>query len=81
MEPLPNYAIKFDATKVFTDSSAAKVLAMNKQDLVRTENIGVKYHFVKQSISGSNVFMRNVLSNDSLANILTKILDFSAILQ
>ena len=73
--PLPNNKVVLEATAIYIDSLAAKVLAQNKQVSARTKHIDLKYHFVKTALKNGKVVLHDVAPKDNPANMLTKVID------
>ena len=72
--PWPEREVKFEATPIKIDSTAATALAMSKQVSARSKHIDLKYHFVKAALGSGLIVLNDVASKDNPADMLTKIL-------
>ena len=58
------------------DNTACMAYAKNPQDYKKSKHIDVKYHFVRERIAAGEIVIEYVASEDQLADILTKPMDF-----
>ena len=76
-KPWPKEERKFETTEVYMDSDAAFSILLNKQASATIKHIPLKFHFVKNCIARGEVVLLSLLSKENIADMLTKILDFS----
>ncbi len=77
----PERGINFEPTTVKIDSSAAKVLALNKQVSAGDKHIDLKYHYVKAASKSNIIILKDVKSNNNTADMLPKVFDLPTILR
>jgi len=60
------------AIEIFSDSQSAKKLAENSGYQRRTKHIDVRYHFLREKIKVSDIFITYLPTDQMLADVLTK---------
>ncbi|MCO5552218.1 hypothetical protein L7F22_005730 [Adiantum nelumboides] len=66
------------ANTIYTDSQSALAVAKNPVFHARTKHIEVHYHYVKERLSGGEISLAYVPTQDNLADLFTKALSREA---
>lgn len=77
--PWTREEVKFPATEVYTDSSAANAIALNKQVSARIKHIPLKFQYVKSAIASDEIEILSIPTKDNTADILKKIVNLSTL--
>ena len=67
--------IKFNATNIFIDSTAAISMATNDQVSARNKHIELKIHHVRALLKNKTIILSYVPSKENAADLLTQVLD------
>ncbi len=57
---------------IHEDNRAASLIARNESSTRRTKHIDVKYHHIKDLVDSNRICIKDISSNDQLADIFTK---------
>jgi len=66
--------ISIDPVKINADSTGAIKTAENPIESERTKHFDIRYHFVRQEISGGCIQLNYIPTNENIADGLTKLL-------
>ena len=71
-QTLCDYGIKLERVPLLCDNESAVKIANNPIQHSRTKHIEIRHHFLRDSVANENILLRNVRSEDQLADIFTK---------
>ncbi len=57
---------------IYEDNRAASLIARNESSTKRTKHIDVRYHHIKELVDSNRICIKDICSNDQLADIFTK---------
>ena len=69
---LCDYGIKLGSVPLLCDNESAVKIANNPVQHSRTKHIEIRHHFLRDNVANGNILLRNVRSEDQLADIFTK---------
>jgi histone deacetylase 1/2 len=72
---LNDFKIKFKQVSLLCDNESAMKLTNNLVQHARTKHIDVCHHFIRDHQQKGDIFIKNVGTDDQLADIFTKPLD------
>lgn len=72
---LANYELSQETKNLFVDNSSVIQISKNPVQHFRTKHIDIRHHFIHELVEGKTISLKYVLTEDQLANILTKVLD------
>ena len=71
-QTLCDYGIKLESVSLLCDNESAIKIANNLVQHSRTKHIEIHHHFLRDNVANENILLRNVRSEDQLADIFTK---------
>src|SRR5438105_190920 len=71
-QTLRDYGIKLRSVPLLCDNESAVQIANNPIQHSRTKHIEIRHHFLRDNVANGNILLRNVQSEDQLADIFTK---------
>ena len=71
-QTLCDYGIKLGSVPLLCDNESAVKIANNPVQHSRTKHIEIRHHFLRDNVANGNILLRNVRSEDQLADIFTK---------
>ncbi|GKC66866.1 copia protein [Tanacetum coccineum] len=71
-QALVDYGICLDDIPIMCDNKGAIDLGKNPVQHSRTKHIEIRHHFLRDNVQKGNIFIEKVLSEDNIADILTK---------
>ncbi|GKB44215.1 retrovirus-related pol polyprotein from transposon TNT 1-94 [Tanacetum coccineum] len=71
-QALVDYGIRLDDIPIMCDNKGAIDLSKNPVQHSRTKHIEIRHHFLRDNVQKGNISIKMVLSEDSIADILTK---------
>ncbi|GJZ35125.1 hypothetical protein Tco_0580942 [Tanacetum coccineum] len=71
-EALIDYGIRLDDIPIICDNKGAIDLSKNPVQHSRTKHIEIRHHFLRDNVQKGNISIEKVLSEDNIADILTK---------
>ncbi|GJZ08425.1 hypothetical protein Tco_0542708 [Tanacetum coccineum] len=71
-QALVDYGIRLDDILIMCDNKGAIDLSKNPVQHLRTKHIEIRHHFLRDNVQKGNISIEKVLSEDNIANILTK---------
>jgi hypothetical protein len=72
---LNDFGIKFKQVSLLCDNESAVKLTNNAVQHTRTNHIDVRRHFIRDHQQKGDILIKNVGTNDQIADIFTKPLD------
>ncbi|GJW59230.1 retrovirus-related pol polyprotein from transposon TNT 1-94 [Tanacetum coccineum] len=71
-QALVDYGIRLDDIPIMCDNKGAIDLSKNPVQHSRTKHIEIRHHFLRDNVQKGNISIEKVLSEDNIADILTK---------
>ena len=71
-QTLCDYGIKLGSVPLLCDNESAIKIANNPVQHSRTKHIEIHHHFLRDNVANGNILLRNVRSEDQLADIFIK---------
>ena len=67
-----DYGIKLGSVPLLCDNESTVKIANNPIRHSHTKHIEIRHHFLRDNVANGNILLRNVRSEDQLADIFTK---------
>ncbi|GKC89585.1 hypothetical protein Tco_1150234 [Tanacetum coccineum] len=71
-QALIDYGVRLDDILIMCDNKVAIDLSKNPIQHSRTKHIDIRHHFLRDNVQKGNISIEKVLSEDNIADILTK---------
>ncbi|GJT74030.1 retrovirus-related pol polyprotein from transposon TNT 1-94 [Tanacetum coccineum] len=71
-QALIDYGVRLDDILIICDNKGAIDLSKNPIQYSRTKHIEIRHHFLRNNVQKGNISIQKVLSEDNIADILTK---------